>query len=1293
MARSSNPSEAIRLLIDANHPELLRGLDHWLRLGLLTDAEVREIGATKLACPIPQWAPQPVARAQTSAPSSPEPATLSSPTPSSPRQTQRGILAQAAEALIGELSVVWLLFLGLFLVIVSSGVLAASQWRNVPPVGQYAILLSYTVAFWGASAWTQKRPALKLTHQMLRVATLLLIPVNFWMMDGLMLWRQAAGWGVMAIASLFLSGVMVSLLHNATNTSATNRLRYLNGLGLSWLHWGWSWGTVPLLATYLGIMGTALSLVLQAEASQFLSPTSSDSTSAETRSPMRELFSPGNGAIALSTLLLMGRAALVAGVPFHQLGLALGICGWLVCWLSRRPLSRALWKGIGAGFMLLGWLLSVTTLPPWQAIAISGLGIGLLADRLKRLARLSDVTLIGLIGLQILYLVWNTFPAEGRQQLIRIAIQLAGSEGMPEAAIGVVVFPYIWLWLGLARQFRQWQQPALAAHTELLTFILGLGLTVLGANNPLARSLTLLLSTVTLLLWMRRHPSIEPPLVYITHLTTLATLGSVIDLAFPDLSLRVWAGLLLTGMAIEWAWGRGRHPDAWHQSTWPFGLGMAGLSYWLLLNDSPFSSHWALMWLAVPLGLTALSKHRPFQHTVPALTLSGVGLVLAQLLTLWDPTPRLVGLGSATLLMVINTGDRTTERGQTLSAGITIGFALAFAAAGLDLAIADWSFSRVQLVIAIAAAVMWLIRQGTLSRSPALSRCYAIALDGWAIALSSLSLISVSGYTLYRYLSPDWVSGVLIAAALTTSLALGLRVWQAPTNWGFWGIAWGVELVTALLCVTAASPIKTLAIANLALGLLTQLWGDAWIWRTHQPYFLSWHWIPLVYAVLGLGLGHSSFTAQTGLYTLAASVVGVAVGRRLPMLRPLTLLSLGLLSLAAYELLIYQLLQVSGGQPGDGIALLAGLAALFALGYRVVSPWTQPYLRLSRSTLQTLADVHWGLGLVMSGVALSAGLSTTGGWLWSSTTTVLSGYGLAIGNRLFTLSAHENDPRSRSLQEVWTCLGIVAAIAVFTDRLYHLFPDHQSFWAWAGMVYSGVGAVLYPQPWKRWGWSERPWQGAMMVLPGVMILLSLADVNLQSLWLGAAFYAWLAHQRQQTRLSYLSLIFIDWAWVRFLLTRDWLEPIWVSSILGGSLLYIAQVDPSLQNSSAKSTRHLLRCLATGLICVTAFYQTEVTQRQPQLWLLIGLTFVLSLGLIAAGLVVKVRAFLFVGTLTFISMVVRQVWLLIDPRPMTLWAVGIVVGLIFVWIAATFEARRSQVNTFMTYWLDELQQWQ
>ncbi|MEO1623233.1 MAG: hypothetical protein AAFU53_19655 [Cyanobacteria bacterium J06632_3] len=236
-------SEQVRL-------HLMEGLDQWVALGLLTDKQVREIAAT-LSEPLPAVSvSEPLDSAI--APDAfrwNKPATVTPFSGFPPSQSEEALqpkkrtttlatkpkpslISRAIASLIEELSVMWLLFLGVFLVVVSSGVLAASQWSSFSVVGQYAILFAYTLAFWVASIWAQKRENLQNTGRMLALTTLLLLPVNFWMMDRFGVLSSPVGMGVGGISALVLTGMPLGL----SSTLMPRRTNRLNLLVLSWLH-------------------------------------------------------------------------------------------------------------------------------------------------------------------------------------------------------------------------------------------------------------------------------------------------------------------------------------------------------------------------------------------------------------------------------------------------------------------------------------------------------------------------------------------------------------------------------------------------------------------------------------------------------------------------------------------------------------------------------------------------------------------------------------------------------------------------------------------------------------------------------------------------------------------------------------------------------------------------------------------------------------------------------------------------------------------------------------------------
>lgn len=227
---------------------------------------------------------------------------------------------------------------------------------------------------------------------------------------------------------------------------------------------------------------------------------------------------------------------------------------------------------------------------------------------------------------------------------------------------------------------------------------------------------------------------------------------------------------------------------------------------------------------------------------------------------------------------------------------------------------------------------------------------------------------------------------------------------------------------------------------------------------------------------------------------------------------------------------------------------------------------------------------------------------------------------------------------------------------------------------------------MYTLPWNAWGWSIGPWRHSAYVLPGLFVCLSIGQIAIQSLLIVAAFYAWMAIGSGKVRLSYISIVLADWALVRLFGIYKLSEPLWYATLLGGSLLYVAQVEPGLQASIEKEKRHLLRCLATGLICLAALYQSEANL------LLALLTVGFSIGFILVGLALRIRAFLYIGTVTFIVEVLRQLWFFINDYSLLLWAMGIILGIAFILIAANFESHRAQTISMLRGWFTDLEDW-
>jgi hypothetical protein len=969
-------------------------------------------------------------------------------------------------------------------------------------------------------------------------------------------------------------------------------------------------------------------------------------------------------------LLLLFRASVVAAVPLQQLGLALGICGWLLCWLSRKSQAKQTWYWIGAGLLICGWFASFAAEPPWQALLVSGLGLWLLGDRLVRYRQPREVVGIVLLGLAGVVLLVRVIPLEMRDAVIAICTAGFGPQGMPDALWGVGLFPYLWGVLGLAHRLRRWQQPVLVRTAHTLAWILGVGLVGVSVVNPSLRSLSLWLALATLIVTLRQQPSVGRILVNIVHLVGLVAVASTLDNLAPTFAMHQWGIAALIGMVLEWVallW-LARSP-LWKESTWFVGLGLAGLGYLLLFVSIGLrSAVWGSATLLIPTALTALIFFRQFQWIEQAIGLSVASAIAVQLLTFEAVIPRLIGLALGAMLMTLN----TIRRPQLLTAVLSVGFGLTFCyATGWEVLtqrrFQDWVMLSVGLLWALVG-----LRQVLSRYDWNVSQPFKRVFDGWAIAVvlwTSLPTVAY-GLLIMSELVRDSFAGIYPVASLLMLGALWYRFRQAPVQGWFVGIAWTIEMVLISSLTYWKQPLSAAAIATITLGILSVLVGEWRVRRTGESYPWSWNLIPLGYGAFGWLLSLPEWSATAGLYPIAVALIAMGVGRRQPKWMPVTLLGLAALSFGSFELLLYPLLKAQGGQAGDGFVALGALGLGFAIAEYPLERGGARLLNLAPSILRIYGQIHWGLASFLLAIALSLPLSTTGEWLWGLEMLLLGGYALLQGRR----------------QAPWIYLGLIEIFAALGETLYVHIPSSQLL-PWAAAIASGVALGLYSLPWQRWGWPKSPFLHVALAVPLLVAMFTAPAINTSTLLLTGGFYGWMAFVSQATRLSYVGLALANVAALRLLSELHLTSQVWGVSLVGLSLLFVAQIDPAFRSPSRREIRHLLRCFAVGLISVTVLYESD-----PHFW---GglLAIALSLGLVVMGLLLRVRAFLYLGTLTFIAKVVRIIWIFIADESLVLWGLGIAVGLLLIWVAATFEARRSQVTALLQFWMSELEQWQ
>ncbi|MBW4502074.1 MAG: DUF2157 domain-containing protein [Scytonema hyalinum WJT4-NPBG1] len=1320
MSLNFDPPLKIELRLPSTHPELLHGLDLWLRLGLISDAQVKQICQEFLVCRVelqPQAIPEPQ---ETFANVELSDATSLHQDDASLTAKKPNILSRMLQSLGEELSVRWLLFLGMFLVVVSSGVLAASQWEKFPPSGQYGVLLAYTLSFWGISFWAGRQPNLSLTTRALLIVTLLLVPVNFWAMDSFSLWQNPLGWIVVAIASITLTAITVLLGDNrlfAINKQA-RRLPLLNILGLSYLHWGWQIPGFPLIAVYLATVGTTITTIYHTRTQQRqIAPVGERQTDLGISLP--------SVVIIYALLVLLVRALFIVRVDVQELGLAIGICGWLVAWLAQNltpspsgqaergavngevrsnnatspspPTPPTLpWQLLGGILLFLGWLVSVSAPFPWQATAVSGLGLWFLGRRLQLRGTPMDVAAIFVIGLETIWLGWLLVPSQLQQWAIATGTQLTYSQNAPWALLSVALFPYVVFMLVLRDRLYRADKVELANFAETLTLVFAISLTGVSLINPTLRSLNLLLSTITLWIVSQRRFPTRISLVYMTQIAGVLTLCSIIDRFLPNLNTQVWASIVLAVAVAEWLFscvGNG----VWQRSAWHMGLGLAVLSYALLWKNAESASfgsgngseNWGLIWLIVPMTLTGIAilgwKNPASAIAPPTLNgwLSVTALGLAQSLTLPLSGGRLISLAVASALMLLN----TQYLQHKLSALITVGFGLSFIAALLWEGVPGLARLSVQgwFVAGAACTVsLWLVRSLFSRRENELVAIYAEASDKWAIALCSVELLLLSLHSLFVYQGLAQSGFLYLTSSAIILGAIVYRSWQQPTNWGFYGIGWCLELLIAEVLGFGERSIIKIAIANIALGLITQLLGEWWR-RKHRLEQLPnrWHILPLVYGVFGAVLRSSSFANWTGLSTLAIALIAIGVGRRRQEFKPLVYLGLVGVSISVYELLLYQLLQVPGGAFGDGLIAMSVVGTGIMYAYRVLSPWLVDYLRLTTEELKVVAHVHWA---VSSCLLLCATFTPIA---------INRLVGLGVGVFLIRYAIFQGrSPLSPPLirgvggitkAETWVYLGLLEIAGL---RIYWIHTAVGRLFAgpllpWRAPIASVVAYFLYILPWERWGWSKRPWQNAAYILPLIYLWESRAEIYPVGLVITAGFYAFVAKFSEKFRFTYVSVILIDWALFRWFSGLHLTDALWYVTLIGLSLLYVAQCDPGLRLPEMKASRHWLRLLGSGLICGWAIVFHQDTAFVPGIFSLIA---------IFAGLALRVRAFLYVGVGTFFITSFYQLVIFSLRYPFFKWVVGLLVGIVLISIAANFETRREQLNSLLRNTTEELQEW-
>lgn len=1330
---------SLEVYVKANNPELLVGLDQWLQLGLVSQGQVRKLCRNHLSCALPDVVEvvENIAIENSIVAEVTEKSLVTAA--SSPN-----ILSRVWQGFLDELSIRWLLFLGIFLVVISSGVLAASQWQNFPVLGQYLVLLVYTLSFWGIGWWTGKQDNLKLTSQTLSWIATLLVPINFWAISHLGLGSKLIGFFVIALAVVVLTAIVFSL---QGNKEGRNNLWLIIFLYLSYLHLGWQVPWLSLIAVYGGI--TIISLF-----SYWLMQTG-------------KKYSIVNLLLVLATWSLLLARILIGNLDLtRNYSMAIAILGWLLATIyltqikqNKQALNQELNQQSSAEvaniffgkicqvvsiiLFTVTWLLSVksgileSSLFFWQTIGISGLAIHLFSQRLTLYWRKRDLTAIFFLGLQTLYISKEIIPDSLRTQALDLSVVVSKTDYFPESVLGVTLFPYVVVFIWIASWLYQRQKSELALYSEYLTLFLGISLTCVSFVNPTWRSLNLLLSTCTLVYVAQIRQPLRVSLIYFAHLLGLITIINGINFALPNLTKPWWGMIFSFLMVIEWATqirqlksrrttSTTNFTDILWQSCWYFGLLLSAVSYSCFLSYIDTSSlsansfRWGLIWLTTPGMLTLIAKYtRRIQQRRLATILSCITLLGVQLLVYGKPETRLIGLAVATGLMYVNAFNLRRTLVTVIHLGFALSLLVSLVSSLIDLNLIniwDWLLLGSATILGLYQLRLYLLKTintpkfnyisqrtahgilgaGVEAKNFKLLNKYIQATDYWAIALIVFELVIISIIYLYHLCLPEvQISGQYFSYLLTTGLLTGALLWRYSlqlNNLVLYTLVWLAELfVFGLVMLFAPSNLifaTIFATINIILGLVALKLVGCLKQLDSSEAKLNVFYVPLVYAVCGILWRLSYFNAFTGLLTLGAALILINTQQRNIQSNPQISTTLNYLGFAAisggiYELVIYQMQTSTGGSIADGLTILALVAAAIAFSYRLTTWW---YRQRNQLTL---------FNLELDSVVLIAHLH----WVISSILKIIAA-GIAI---------ESSTPRLTSLSIATSFfLGIYAVIQgkereINTDKNNN--KTSNDWWVYVGLVEIAATLIYSRLIITRLSLFD-PWR--------IVFTCAVALLIYQIPWQN---FGWRATPWQRTALiipalmtlviaediSYLSLVVttlfyvriayiqqnIRWSYISLgfcnwliirLVWQHYPEFIWVAAIISLSILYIAQFDPYYQNH--RSQRHYLRLIGSSIICTFALFE------QPGI-----IPGAISFSLIFLGLGLQIRAFLFSGTITLILTVIYQLVILIVTYSFLKWIVGLLAGICSIAIAAGFEKQRTKALKQLKNYNRQLQNWQ
>ncbi|NJN73440.1 MAG: hypothetical protein HC799_11855 [Limnothrix sp. RL_2_0] len=1272
-------SKFVELLLDTKHPQFLEGLDALLRLGLVSDQLTRRVGKAHFSSKLPDA--KVLSETVDAIPKPQKPKVVTPKIPAAPTIWQR---------FLDELSVRWLLFLGVFLVVLSSGVLVASQWENFPVVGQYLVLWGYTVIFGFVGFWAGGQKDLKLTAQTLQAVAILLVPLNFWAVDEFNIWKSI-GQSAVAIAAIFALLWGLGVFAKGRDWSKP----ILGGfLALGLCHWGWGNIFNPVIGVYLGI-GVVIvilwGLPLLAKRSR--------------PQKVPELKNIGLEFVLFGLGLLLFRAIAIENIPVGQLGFGLGLLGWLLTELEwdrmarlNSPQSKEAiahpWETGGAILMLWGWLVTIGRYE-WQVVGVSALAAIWLAQRLRRTWQRADLVALFIVGLQGGILCRDIIPTGFKASVTSAAVEFSQAQSFPYAVYSVTLLPYVVIWAIAALWLYRTDKQNLAKTSEYL--LLGLGVILAGLSLPNATWRFLNFSVVTGIGFYFTHysrPYIRRNYLYLCHGMGLLVIGSVVERFFSPLNLWMWGSLCLIALVSETLFcivpTKNAARQLWQRSSWHYAIALA-VGIWILYTAYLPDGYAPLMrspWIIAPCCATLVALKKKGAWRRKAINLSTVGLLLLPcgglLAVTIESPPVTESLTFVRLVMAI--AAVVMWANVRLLPNLTmvhwhLGFITALVVSFLFQQVTDWQWL---IVGSVGSGLFWGSAAVLQRRRRYLWRLYRRACHQWGLVCAGLAALFLTQHyghlwNSFAYITHEFQPETLIGSALLLAVTV-IYYWQNPKNEAF--IIGGIALETCLTTTVFIQDKNGLAIASGNLGLAALFW----VIKRTMPRLKNvslWQAYPILFTILAFSWRFGSFNAFTGLWMFIASCLIFAISSDYNN-RFLRFFGFVNITWGVYETVIYQMSQSTGNNIGDALTVFAFVGIILALIYRSLvwfqtSRSQEKFLSIPLKEILIAGHIHWAIAAGFKLLTLPYLLPEP-----PSFKILAIAVNICLAFYAFIQANNQTQNTTSKWSDWWIYVGALELVTTGIQARW-MWTQIETIDPFRVLLVSLFALIIFQLPWKNMGWQQAPWHRVGVAMPALCIIMTASsEVSYLSLFSITCVYLRIAQIQKNVRWGYLSLIFGNWLIGKVLFYFDLIQPLSYALQIGLSILLIAQIDPDFSDKKKRKLRHYLRLLGCSIICVIALINYQQFGITPA---------IISFAFIFLGLGLQIRAFLYAGTVTLMMTGIYQLIILIDTYSFSKWVVGLVAGIILISIAANFEKRRLQIMTVLKHWVKELEQWQ